>query len=79
MSPGFFAVYVNDLIDLLRKSGVGCHLLKQFLLLACILFAADLALLAPSRSALQKLIDICREYCAEFCLFFNTSKSKVMH
>ena len=76
ISPDLFSVCMIDLIHLLRKSGVGCHLLKQFL--ACILFADDLTLLSPSRSALQKLIDICRAYCEKFCLSFNTSKSKIM-
>ena len=42
------------------------------------LFADDLALVAPSRSALQKLIDLCTSYCDRYCLAFNTKKSKVM-
>ena len=44
----------------------------------CLLFADDLALLAPSRSALQKMIDLCHEYCQKYCLQFNSSKSKIM-
>ena len=34
--------------------------------------------MAPSRKALQELMDICFEYCSKFCLTFNASKSKVM-
>lgn len=75
-SPKFFSVYINDMIKLLRKGGIGCHLIKLFV--ACILFADDLALLSPSRSALQKMIDICEKYCSEFCLQFNSKKSKLM-
>ena len=44
----------------------------------CISFADDMALMAPSRSALQKMIDICTEYCDTFCLNFNAKKSGVM-
>ena len=75
-SPGFFSLYINDMIELMRKSGLGCHIIRLFL--AAILFADDLAILAPSRSALQKLISICEDYCRKFCLQFNSSKSKVM-
>ena len=44
------------MVDLLRARGVGCHILNMFV--ACILFADDMALLAPSRKALQVMIDI---------------------
>ena len=64
------------MIKILRKNGIGCHLIKVFV--GCILFADDLALLAPSRSALQKMIDLCTEYCNKYCLDFNSKKSKIM-
>ena len=76
MSPRFFSCYVNDMIVILRKNGIGCHIIRLFV--ACILFADDLALMAPSRKALQELMDICLEYCSKFCLTFNALKSKVM-
>ena len=40
-SPGYFSLYVNDLIVLLRKLGLGCHVISWFI--GCILFADDLA------------------------------------
>ena len=76
MSPRFFATYINDMIGILRNSGIGCHLMKLFV--ACFLFADDLALISPSRSGLQKLIEICNNYCTKYCLTFNSKKSKVM-
>ena len=60
----------------LRDSGLGCHLLSIFM--ACIMYADDLCLLSPTRSAMQKLITICVEYCDEFCLSFNVKKSKTL-
>ena len=75
-SPGFFALYMNDMIEILRRKGVGCHIIDMFV--ACIMFADDLALLAPSRRALQILMDTCKEYCDLHCLSFNTKKSKAM-
>ena len=76
MSPRFFALYVDGMLKILRSSGVGCHLLKLFV--GAFLFADDLALVAPSRSALQKLMDLCNSYCEKFCLSFNTKKSGIM-
>ena len=75
-SPKFFPLYINDLIGILRNSGVGCHLIRLFI--GCILFADDLALIAPTRNALQKMIDLCHEYCKKYCLDFDSKKSKIM-
>ena len=75
-SPGFFSVYIDDMIGFLRKKGIGCHILRRFI--GCLLFADDLALLSPSRKALQTMIDLCADYCNKHCLEFNPKKSKVM-
>ena len=76
LSPGLFTVYIDDLLKRLRSKGIGCHLISLFL--AAIMFADDLALLAPTRGAMQDMIHICEEYCSEFCLSFNTKKTKSM-
>ena len=54
LSPRLFLLYVDDFIGALRKSGVGCHIVDM--LIAAIMYADDLALLAPTRSSLQKLL-----------------------
>ena len=74
-SPGFFAIYIDDMIKMLRRKGIGCDVINTFL--ACVLFADDLALLAPTRHALQMMIDACKDYFVH-CLTFNAKKSKVM-
>ena len=56
ISPHFYGVYVNDLIKILRRAGLGCHLIHLFV--ACIMYADDIALLAPLRSVMQSMIDI---------------------
>ena len=75
-SPDLFACYVDGLIQILRESNVGCRMYKLFL--AIIMFADDICLLAPTRSALEKLICICSSYCAKYGLAFNPKKSKVL-
>ena len=76
ISPRIFTMYMDELIARLRKRGIGCHIIDLFV--ACILYADDLCLVAPTRGALQEMLDICQEYCTEFCLSFNVKKSKVM-
>ena len=75
-SPDFFSCYVDDLIGLLCKDGRGCHVKGKFL--ASILFADNLCLIAPTRLALQQMIDKCQQYCSQNVLSFNPKKSKVM-
>ena len=76
LSPKIFTIYMDELIQRLRARGIGCNILDLFL--ACLLYADDMCLIAPTRSAMQEMLDICVEFCNEFCLSFNTKKSKVM-
>ena len=76
ISPNLFSLYINDIVTILRRQGIGCHFIEKFV--ACILFADDMALLAPSRRALQKMINLCSEFCQRYCLSFNAKKSKVL-
>ena len=77
LSPRLFAVYIDDLIKHLKKLNVGSHIIDLFL--ACIVYADDICLLAPCRSALQLLLDTCVAYGQSWCLSYNPLKSKVMH
>ena len=77
LSPHLFAIYVDELILALRKLQVGCHIVNLFL--ACFVYADDICLLAPCRSALQLLLDTCESYGMAWCLSYNPSKSKVMY
>ena len=76
LSPHLFAIYVDDLIINLRKLKVGCHILNE--LIAALVYADDFCLMAPSRLALQLLLDVCVEYGKEWCITYNPNKSKVM-
>ena len=76
LSPRIFTLYVDTLIQRLKRKGVGCHLFSHFV--ACIMYADDLCLMAPSRSAMQQLLSICAEFCKESCLAFNAKKSKAL-
>ena len=70
MSPALFSVYVDDLLLLLRKSGVGCYVGGVFA--GAVGYADELLLLAPSRDGMQKMLGICESYAKETNLEFST-------
>jgi len=41
-------------------------------------YADDIVLLAPTASAMRKMLQICDEYAAEFSINFNANKSKCL-
>ena len=77
LSPDFYNLYVDDLIHLLRKSGIGCHIAHIFA--AAIFYADDMCILSPSLKGLQTLLNICSSYCIEWDIGLNAKKSKNMH
>ena len=64
LSPNFYNIYVDDLIYKLQQTGVGCHVSKVFA--AAIFYADDMCVLSPSLRGLQRLLDTCSAYCAEW-------------
>ena len=76
MSPILFNLYMNDLSQSLSASKVGCNINGLFI--NHLLYADDSCLLAPSPSALQKLLRICEEFANSNCVIFNETKTKCM-
>ena len=59
----FFTIYINDFE--LASTGIGCHWSHHF---GAVYYADDIALLAPSPSALHLMLDTCT-YSATACDF----------
>ena len=76
LSPDFYCIYVDELVEILSKMGVGCHLKNTFL--SILLYADDMALIAPSLHGLQKLISATKHYCKEWDIMINDKKTKNM-
>ena len=53
LSPRLFAIYLDDLISLLQNTGCCCRIIDSFL--AAILYADDMALLAPTTAESGKM------------------------
>ena len=77
LSPCFYCLYVDALIKELESLNVGCYILEVFM--AILLYADDMALVAPSVKGLQMLLDKCNEYCVEWDICLNATKSKLMY
>ena len=77
-SPALWSVYLDLLIKELRELGVGCHVGGLFM--GVVVYADDVLLMAPTRGAMQMMLDKCQAYAAEHNIMFSTdpnpSKSK---
>ena len=77
LSPLLFDVYVNELSELLNKSGIGGNLGGT--LINHMLYADDICIVSLSSSGLQHLLNICSDYCERHNLTFNAKKSICMY
>ena len=60
LSPTLFNIYIDSLFHELSQSGFGCKIQNQYF--GCIGYADDIALVAPSREALQMMINISKSF-----------------
>ena len=72
-SPILFTVYIDELLQRLEKSKIGCHVGHEYF--GALGYADDLTLLCPSITGLQSMVDICTTFAKEFDIKFNPDKS----
>ena len=72
LSPCLFAIYMDELLQLLRRSGIGCHVLDLFA--GAFFYADDLIILAPTRQALQEMLTICEDYATQHNMIFSVNE-----
>ena len=70
-SPTFFNVYIDELFNLLKDSGLGCMI--DNLYYGFLGYADDCALLSPCRETLQKMLNICQKYFQEHGIKISTN------
>lgn len=73
LSPILFALYLNDLNDIL-PGGVQV----DDLCVKVLLYADDIVLLSDSPNELQNMINALYKYCTKWCLKVNLAKSKIL-
>jgi len=69
LSPILFKIYVNDLIDSLRATNVGCSISNVFM--GCIMYAVDLILISPTVGCLHCTLTVRTDYGQSFDIVFN--------
>ena len=74
LSPILF--YIDDLLNALDDNGVGCYWKHHFVGAVC--YADDVALLAPSPSALIIMLNTCIEFSDLHCLSFDAEKTQLI-
>ena len=71
LSPTLFNIYIDNIYDILRSSGFGCKINDTYF--GCFAYADDLALLSPSRAALQNMVTICSSFFSEHGIQISTN------
>ena len=76
LSPILFNIYIHELNEKLSLSKIGCHI--DGTCFNHLAYADDLALLAPSAKALNKLLSLCEEFAEEHYVIFSPTKTVCM-
>ena len=76
MSPLLFSIYIDELLNDLKNSGIGCYIGNYYC--GAYGYADDIILLCPSITGLENLIKICEVYSDKHCINFNGKKSKLL-
>ena len=72
LSPKFFALYINKMIEKISEMEVGCNLAGIRTNIIC--FANDVCLLSPCPKALQSMLDLMHQEVSKLSLTVNTDK-----
>ena len=62
-SAVLFAVYIDELLSILKRSRLGCHI--DALFVGAFIFADDILLLSASKAGLQSLVNICNTFASK--------------
>ena len=76
VSPLMFTLVLESVVDKVTKSKLGCYVGSKCV--SILVFADDILILSPTRSAAQKILNICYDFTESVGLKFNKGKCKVM-
>ena len=77
LSPLLFSLYINGLVEELKKSSCGVECGGD--ILPGLLFADDTALFASDGPGIEKSLDVLVRWCNEWGVKINVHKSGIMH
>jgi hypothetical protein len=76
LSPTLFSVYIEELLTRLKRACLGCHIGTVFAGVSG--YADDVNLLAPTKAALTRMLDITTQFGIDFKVKFNPGKRKLV-
>ena len=76
LSPMLFNVYIDELLHIIQKSKIGCHVGSTAV--NVLAYADDLVILSPSRAGLQWLLNLCEAFALDRNIVFNVEKTVCM-
>ena len=86
LSPTLFAIFINDLANEVKNSGVGVALniddgehIDEYALVNILLYADDIVLFASNEADLQFLLNIVEIWCEKWRLEVNMTKTNILH
>jgi len=77
LSPTLFDIYLNDLALKINSCKLGIKVGNRFV--GILLYADDIVLIADSELKLQQMLDILSDWCRDWRLIVNKSKSEIVH
>ena len=77
LSPLLFSLYVNDLMEVLRREEIGIRI--DNLTIPGLLFADDLVITAEKSSDLNRALEVVYGWCNRWKLKINAEKCSVVH
>ena len=77
LSPTLFSLYINDLANEIKQMNLGVDI--DELQLSILLYADDVALIAPDADSLQLMLDKLNEWCCKWRLTVNNDKTKIVY
>ena len=72
-----FSVYVNDLAKEINQLGCGVNVDNS--IISILLYADDIALIAPDEHSLQQMLNSVNVWCMQWRLVINQGNTKVVH
>jgi hypothetical protein len=79
LSPILFSLFINELHDVMKNSGLsGIRLTPDVVQILMLLFADDAALTADTVIGLQRLLNILHVYCSDSKLTVNIEQTKIL-
>ena len=76
LSAPLFALYVDDLLNKLNNSKVGCHIGDMSA--NAFGYADDIVILSPTCKGLKLMIKICEDYADDYKIIFNPDKCTLL-